>query len=1515
VAGLVTTATFRLAMPYAFLPPATDLPIDAEKLGPVMTLASRVGDPVGFRPNPAWLDQMRSVRVQVTGNSDIPPNHQWGHRVPLLFPWVNMVRIGLGWPLGVLAWLAVAWSVWEIARRHPGAHRLVLPTLWTLIVFVWQGSGWVTTMRYFLPIYGTLALLAAWALITIWDRVQALLRLRRTHRWRWPAVVSAALAGAVVIATFAWGFAVSRIYTRPVTRVAASQWMLERIPSDVTLLFDTPQGPRQHQVGLRNDWPPADQLSQDQTRPDARHTYLAPGASTVALFELPFEGILTGIRLNHVVDPLARNSPHILDVRLSLATGEAPDLVDTSIAGVFMPGDAATGGDVRGDSYEIATQPAQMSARTLYALDLRPDSAGPLVLAGSSIATEGVWDDPVPFNTAPYAFSIWEAQYSGYELNMVWEDLPEKRALLQHILDHTDYITISSNRFYATLNRNPQRWPMTVDYYEALFGGELGFELIGDFASRPALGPIEFFDDTAEEAWTVYDHPRVFIFRKTSDYSPERTASILGQANLDGVVRVTARHAEGKPVSIPLPPPRAYGDAVSGVIDLGSASDWTQYDAARRDLYSQAQAIGVIVWWLAVTAFGWIAFPILWVGLPGLPDRAFPLARLFGLLIVAWLSWLLASLKAVPWTSWGLALSLGLIAALSAALAVPRRAALLHWLRSSRRYIIIVEALTALLFVAFVLVRLGNPDLWHPIFGGEKPMDLAYFNAVLRSEVFPPYNPWFAGETINYYYFGFVIVGWPTKLLSVPPTLAYNLILPTLFALTGIGAFSAAYNLVAPLREGHDPASSAGMDEQAVRRLYPGFWATLRRWPDVTPGELFDALTLGPSADRAAAAWQPYAAGVAALLLAVVLGNLDQIRTLMWGLAELGHGAPEWVLTYFPNFSDVSRGLGIVLRDNQPLYSVGLGEWYWNATRVIPVPISPEGIPIEMGPITEFPFFTFLYGDLHAHMIAFPLTLFAITWCIAQVRAASLDPGTPLHQAARLPVGMALGWFSGMLVIGALRPTNTWDWPTYLALGMGASVLAHFYLRRSERAVPALGAAGLASLALGALFFYFGMTSVDVYATDDPALPLAGLGALAGLVTGYALAVTLLRARRSPDDPHDGLHYWITLLGGGLKAAALAGGSLVLFLPYVASYEAGYERVIPWLGSRTPLWAYLDILGLFLFVTISWLAVDLWKLARQASRRHAVPLAVALIALTGLTILAARLVSPIAAVCLPLMSGALVLFFAPGQPVAKRLALIMLLGALALTLLVEVVVLWGDLSRMNTVFKFYLQVWLLLAVVSGSAIGWLWPALRTARDLPRLAWGTALTLLILLAAMYTVTAARAKIADRWNPNAPHTLDGMASYMPYWVYGENGATFNLLPDYEAIRWLQDNVDGTPVVLEALSVREYLWGNRVSIYTGLPAVIGWSWHQRQQQPPLAGEVLIRHVDVPELYNTTNMITTLQLLDRYNIELVIVGDLERAYYDPMGLAKFERMAERGYLNLIYARNNTMIYQVVRE
>ena len=121
-----------------------------------------------------------------------------------------------------------------------------------------------------------------------------------------------------------------------------------------------------------------------------------------------------------------------------------------------------------------------------------------------------------------------------------------------------------------------------------------------------------------------------------------------------------------------------------------------------------------------------------------------------------------------------------------------RRQELADEWKSNKKYFLLVEGLFLAFFLFDLLIRLGNPDLWHPAKGGERPMDFSYFNAVLKSTSFPPYDPWFAAGYINYYYYGFVLVATPLKLLGIVPTIAYNFILPTLFAMVAVSAVQSA---------------------------------------------------------------------------------------------------------------------------------------------------------------------------------------------------------------------------------------------------------------------------------------------------------------------------------------------------------------------------------------------------------------------------------------------------------------------------------------------------------------------------------------------------------------------------------------------------------------------------------------------------------------------------------------------------------------------------------------------------
>jgi uncharacterized membrane protein len=278
---------------------------------------------------------------------------------------------------------------------------------------------------------------------------------------------------------------------------------------------------------------------------------------------------------------------------------------------------------------------------------------------------------------------------------------------------------------------------------------------------------------------------------------------------------------------------------------------------------------------------------------------------------------------------------------------------------------------------------------------------------------------------------------------------------------------------------------------------------------------------------------------------------------------------------------------------------------------------------------------------------------------------------------------------------------------------------------------------------------------------------------------------------------------------------------------------------------------------------------------------------------------------------LPTALLASVLLFRPGQSDAKRAILFMIGTGMLLTLMVEVVVLKGDIGRMNTIFKFYLQAWSLLSISAAVCLVWLWPELKLRWHSGwQSAWQVAVIALVTGAALFPLIAGRDKITDRMTKSAPHILDGMA-YMQVSTYADFDQDMDLSQDYRAIRWMQENVQGSPVIVEA-NTPLYHFGSRYTIYTGLPGVVGWDWHEIQQRAIVPHDWIRDRVNaVHDFYLTADRQSAEDFLQRYDVKYVIVGQMERAEYPGIGLEKFDAL--NGDLwQEVYRDGDTVIYEV---
>ena len=160
-------------------------------------------------------------------------------------------------------------------------------------------------------------------------------------------------------------------------------------------------------------------------------------------------------------------------------------------------------------------------------------------------------------------------------------------------------------------------------------------------------------------------------------------------------------------------------------------------------------------------------------------------------------------------------------------------------------------------------------------------------------------------------------------------------------------------------------------------------------------------------------------------------------------------------------------------------------------------------------------------------------------------------------------------------------------------------------------------------------------------------------------------------------------------------------------------------------------------------------------------------------------------------------------------------------------------------------------------------------------------------------------------------NAPHTLDGM-EFMQHATYYDLDTQLELSQDYDAIRWMQDNVEGSPVIVEANQV-EYRWGTRYTVYTGLPGVVGWNWHQRQQRTITPHDWVYSRVDDVNLFfDTEDLGFAKAFLDRYQVSYIIVGQLEKAKYSPEGIEKFNQGLDSLW-QVVYQDRETTIYKTI--
>ena len=490
----------------------------------------------------------------------------------------------------------------------------------------------------------------------------------------------------------------------------------------------------------------------------------------------------------------------------------------------------------------------------------------------------------------------------------------------------------------------------------------------------------------------------------------------------------------------------------------------------------------------------------------------------------------------------------------------------------------------------------------------------------------------------------------------------------------------------------------------------------------------------------------------------------------------------------------------------------------------------------------EFPFFSFLEGYVHGHVLALPFVLMGTAVALNVWR-------WPAHLSAQLSLSTVLAGLGIGLTLGAIGFVNIWNLPPALFL-FAIAVLARDYAAQGRLTLPLVArAAAFATPVIGLSFllylpFYTALRPTGDFGILETATGSAGLKSI----------VTL---------PHHFLYIWLP------------------FLWLTASFAiAALSRAK--LGIRSIALAQLPALA----------PISIWAIAVTVRRGPG-----------GLfDELATRSTSWITILLVACLLGAVAIPIARQVQLADKGAMArassfaLAVAGVALLLILGTEFFWfEDLwgARSTTLLKLGYHAWPLLSISGAFGAYYVistWRVTKLSHQVTRSAWLAVTALILMVASVFPVTASFSR-TDGFQ-NARH-LDGLILVK----------TFER-DEYDASEWLWDEVEGTPVILEAVG-DSFTGFGRVSSRTGLPTVLGWPWHEhlwRGSLDPQTG----RKEDIERAYNTTDPEEAKAILKRYDVEYVYVGSLEKGQYSQAGLDKFA-----DFMDIAFSNEGVTIYR----
>lgn len=724
----------------------------------------------------------------------------------------------------------------------------------------------------------------------------------------------------------------------------------------------------------------------------------------------------------------------------------------------------------------------------------------------------------------------------------------------------------------------------------------------------------------------------------------------------------------------------------------------------------------VIQWWFTLVLLGVSCLPLTNLLFAGFHDGGFLFSKAIGLALSGWLLWALSSLHILKFTRTNCIIVVVLVLAINLAFWYLSKEVqhVKDWMarvtaksenNATKKMVL---ALTfELIFLAVFIVGCYVKCYKPEAYGTEKFMDYGFMTSMMRSDYMPPEDFWASGTNLNYYYMGQYMATFVTKLSGVTVNSGYNLALMMLMAFCCMLSYSLVYEVM----------------RTAIKLRNE------KRREQIRKGDE-NAVEIG----RGYIALVSHAAGALAGVAVTFAGNM-----------------------HYTIFAKIIPAVQNMLGMEVDSY------WFPDATRYIGY--NPE---TEDKTIHEFPSYSFVLGDLHAHVtnIMFVLTVLGILYAWLLYRKERMDAvksGARIAPYSRRleafhPSILMLGFF-----IGLFQTTNYWDFPIYFVVSGAVILFSNAVIHKFEKET---------------LF-----------------------------LTTYHAAVVLA------------LSFGVSLLFN-LRFDSMAGG-------------------IALCTDHTPLYQLAVLWGLPVTVLVCYLVSTICKKKKEEPYKR--------------------------------KKGSKPLLFQFIDRLSLPELFIITIGLCAAGLvlmpeIIYVVDIYGGHKRANTMFKFTYQAFIMFGLMMGYVIT---KFILLAKNGKQIVCGVLTGFLLLGTVGYLGTSVESWFGDIKDESRFQGLDAAA-----FVDKEN------IYDSEAVDWINENIEGRPVMLEAHG-NSYTYANRVSVLTGLPTILGWHTHEWLWKDDY-NWVEERKADVQTIYTSGDETTVQELLEAYEVSYIYVGDEERNAYD---------------------------------